>query len=153
MTVHTDSGEMVRELMAIEACRRLTAEYSHGVDKRDRELFASIWAPGAEWESNPAAPYNSGIDAIMTAIDQVWAYVPETEHWHTNHVIDVDLDAGTATGMSDALSFAHWPDGRWTRTAITYRDTYACIDGSWLISKRLCQIHHSLDIPATSGAS
>jgi len=141
-----DMEEMVQELFAIESVRRLTANYSHGVDKRDGALFASIWTQDAEWESNPGGPYSCGHAEIMTTVEQVWSAVPETHHWHCNHAIDVNLELGTATGVCDAASVARFPDGRWTRTAITYRDKYARVGETWLISQRLCEVHHALEI-------
>ena len=135
---------LVQELLAKESLRRLTADYSHGLDKRDGPRFTSIWTQDAEWESNPGGPFTVGLPDIMAMAEQVWVAVPETHHWHFNHAIDVDVEAGTATGMCDAFSIAHFADGRWTRTAITYRDTYVRQDGRWLIAQRLCQVHHQL---------
>ena len=141
-----DTDSMVHELLAIESVRRLTANYSHGLDKRDGALFASIWTQDAEWESNPGGPHSCGHVEIMAAVEQVWSAVPETHHWNCNHSIDVDIASGTATGLCDATSVALFADGRWMRTAITYRDKYTCEGDTWLISQRLCEVHHQLEI-------
>jgi uncharacterized protein (TIGR02246 family) len=132
------------ELEAYERIRRLTADYSHGIDKRDRERFAAIWAETAEWEPQPGMPWCRGREAILEMLDQIWSFVAETHHWVCNHAIDVDGDS--ATGLSDATAVALSPDGKWTRTAASYNDVYHRVDGRWQIVRRTCQVHHALPI-------
>ena len=38
----------IDELVAYEEIRRLVADYAHGVDKRDRDRFVSVWHEDAE---------------------------------------------------------------------------------------------------------
>lgn len=139
------------ELEAYERIRRLTADYSHGLDKRDRERFASIWAETAEWEPMPGVPACRGRSAILEMLEGILGSVSETHHWITNHAIEVHGDE--ATGMADAFALAQSPDGSWARTAATYHDEYRRVDGRWQIVRRSCQIHHSLPVAAATPAS
>jgi uncharacterized protein (TIGR02246 family) len=146
-----DEDARLKVLEAYEQIRRLAADYAHGVDKRDRERFASVWHDDASWLPMPDGEWLEGRDAIVGSLDGIWSGVNETHHWVSNHSICVEGDA--ATGLADVSVVMQTPDGVWTRLAATYDDVYEQRDGRWMIKRRSTQIFHALPIaepPATS---
>jgi uncharacterized protein (TIGR02246 family) len=132
----------IDDLEAYEEIRRLAADYAHGFDKRDLDLFLSVWGDDASWTTMPEGEPSVGRDAIRATCEATWQAVGDTHHWMANHSIRVDGD--TATGTLDADCEVTDPDGTWFRVAATYADTYGREGGTWRITGRTTQIHHYL---------
>ena len=136
--------EKLQELDAYEQIRRLAADYSHGVDKRDRDRFGSVWHEDASWQPMPDGDWCNGRDEILTTIDAIWQGVAETHHWTANHSIRVNGDS--ATGLADSDCIMKTPEGQWFRVAATYEDAYERRGDTWGILRRTTVIHHQLGI-------
>ncbi len=134
-----DVDKKLQELDAYEQIRRVAADYCHGVDKHDRDRFASVWHQDAEGLPFP------GREAILATLDGIWGAVSETHHWACNQSVRVDGDE--ATGLADVDVVMQTPDGKWYRTAASYEDVYAGRDGEWRLLRRGTQIHHQIEIP------
>lgn len=137
----TSGSGIIRELEALEQLRRLTAEYAHGLDGRDLELFAGVWAEDAEWQPSPSFPWCRGVPEIRAMAERIFEGVERTHHLVTNHLFDVDIEKGTATGVSHMLSENLGRDGNFSRACATHRDRYVLSGGRWLITHRSCDLY------------
>lgn len=142
--------ETFRELQACEQIRRLAADYAHGVDKRDRERFVSVWHDDAAWQPLPDADWLNGHDAILSALEGMWSGLTETHHWMANHSIRVN--GASATGIVDADCVVQTPDGSWFRVAATYHDDYERRGDEWKLARRTTEVSHNLPIAEAPAA-
>jgi uncharacterized protein (TIGR02246 family) len=119
--------------------RRSAELYAQGADRRDKELWASIFtddgvieAPGLRLE---------GRANIVAALDVMARLYVATQHRVYNQVVSIDGDSaqGETYSTADHLSV----DGG-TRTiltwAIRYQDRWRRVDGRWQFSHRLLVI-------------
>jgi uncharacterized protein (TIGR02246 family) len=131
----------VDELASESAIRALVANYCHGIDKRDRDRFLSIWHPDAEWLGGPSGDCH-GIDEIARALEEkIWPGAAETHHWTSNLVIELDGDR--ASGMCDADVTVISPRGTPLMVAATYRDACERRAGTWRIRRREMVVHYT----------
>jgi uncharacterized protein (TIGR02246 family) len=135
-----DVAARLDRMEGCEAIHRLMHNYSHAFDKRDLQQFMALWADDAVWSIGPGHEARDRA-AIEEAAEGLWRDIPATHHWPTNSVIDVDGDQASA--VSDAHAVAQDPDGTWTQTAATYRDTFRRVDGSWVFESRVTEIHRA----------
>lgn len=129
---------LLHDLQACDQIRRITADYAQGIDRRNREQFAKVWADDALWQPSPSYPVCTGKAEILAMLDKIWADQERTHHWVMNHVIDVEGDA--ATGTTDLLSENLSKDGTWHRIAATHHDRYEERGGRWLLVHRTCVV-------------
>lgn len=134
----TTSDTLLHDVVARDQIRRLTAEYAHGLDARDLELFEGVWADDAQWQPSPTFDWCRGKEEILAMAEKIFSGVARTHHLVTNHIIDIDGE--TATGMSDMLSENLAPDGQWSRAVAKHQDRYVRQDGRWVIAHRSCDI-------------
>ncbi|MGW4159395.1 nuclear transport factor 2 family protein [Streptomyces sp. NPDC004788] len=80
-----------------------------GQDRKDKDLFASAFAPDAELDFRPAAakwgaapPVMSGRDTIVTTILAMFTGRVDTTHQVTNVRIAIDGDTAHATALVEA---------------------------------------------------
>jgi ketosteroid isomerase-like protein len=123
---------------SILALHRLSADYCRGADRRDLDLFLSVWTPTAVWAPRENVVY-TGTDEIAEAIERQWRSVKRAFHWTSNGAIDVDGDAATARFDVDAE--LELLDGSWIAVAGEYQDAFVRTKGRWRMSKRLAVIH------------
>jgi len=83
--------------------------FALGQDMKDRELFASAFAPDAELDFRPAAarwggrpPLMAGRDTIVTTILAGFEGRVDTTHQVTNPRVAVDGDRATLTALVEA---------------------------------------------------
>lgn len=141
--------QLVHELDARDRIGRLIADFCHGMDKRDRALFGSLWAEDAEWRPSPNYPWCHGRAAILAAMDAIWEATGTTHHWVTNVAIDVHGDEATA--MSDVVARVCDAEGRAAYSALTYDDRFALRDGNWLWVRRIARNQHVLAAGGAEG--
>jgi ketosteroid isomerase-like protein len=122
--------------------RRLVDEYAIGVDTRDAERFAALFAadgtlsvvePG---EDEPSLVY-TGHEELRTVIELVAAF-SVTYHVMTNHVVDIDGDTATAStyGLTHHLSESEERGLFDTLMLLRYDDELVRVDGSWVFKAR-----------------
>jgi uncharacterized protein (TIGR02246 family) len=137
--------ERIQTLEDREAIREVIANYCRGVDQHDEALFLSIWTEDAGYLiGNPLGDHH-GLAAIKDILHAIWeqAY-PETHHFTTNAVIDVDGD--TARCVSDVDCTATDIAGRAVLIAATYYDDLVRQHGEWRIKQRKLTIHYMTPI-------
>jgi uncharacterized protein (TIGR02246 family) len=131
----------LRVLEDREAIKEVIANYCHGVDKRDRQLFLGLWAEDAEWLIGDPFGDFKGRDQIADVLEQIWQALPTSEHFTTNVVIDVLGDEAEA--LSDVFCTATDSSGRAIMIAATYRDRLVRErDGKWRFKVRRVKIHY-----------
>jgi gamma-hexachlorocyclohexane dehydrochlorinase len=137
----TTLAARVDALESRDEIHRLVSNYCHGCDKHDIDRFMSIWHEDAVWEIGPPYGGFAGSARIRHAmVDLIWTALPETHHWTTNLV--VDLDGDRAGGLCDVTCDAIDAEGRTLLIAATYTDAYERRDGTWRIARRGCEIFY-----------
>jgi uncharacterized protein (TIGR02246 family) len=139
-----NEDERLQAVEAQLAILRLIADYAHGFDKRDREVFASVWHDGAEWVPVPEITC-VGVDQILQTTQSFWDSLAETHHWSSNPSISVDGDVGAAT--VDVFVVLRDGEGNWYRASATYRDRYERRQGRWALTRREAETHHQEPLP------
>ncbi len=117
------------------ALHGLVHDYCIGADHRDLRRWTSVWTTDAVWETSPDRRF-VGIEAIRAAVQDQWRTFPIMQHATANHVVDIDVDAATATGRCDVVVLVQLPDRRWIAGGGSYADHYRNVDGSWHIAYR-----------------
>jgi SnoaL-like domain len=119
--------------------RRLAVSYARGVDRRDRALFLSAFAPATS--SVPSRTISSGrvlrghdeigrvVEAI-TRFDRTFHFLGQAAHEPPDEGLD---PKGTARGEVYCIAH-HWHPK--TIMYIRYRDLYLQNDSGWLITAR-----------------
>jgi uncharacterized protein (TIGR02246 family) len=128
---------------ATQAIRRVTHEFSHGFDRRELDRLLAVFHPDAVWLVAPGHEA-AGHDGIRDVARASWDQMASTHHWNCNDVIDLDLEASRATGSINVIALAQTRAGDWHQSAATYQDTYVRVDGTWVIQRRIADIHATL---------
>ncbi|MFC9556216.1 nuclear transport factor 2 family protein [Rhodococcus sp. NPDC056960] len=126
---------------------KLMADYCHGIDKHDLDLFSSVWHPDGVLGMGEGLGAHKGIEEIQHFIrDLVWIeLLPESHHWTTNiSLMFSDDDHAEAT--SDVLTVATDSSDSRLSIAATYYDKFERRNGVWRLSRRDSQIHYQLPI-------
>jgi uncharacterized protein (TIGR02246 family) len=125
----------VERLLDERELRRTAEIYAQGADRRDKQLWASIFtedgvieAPGIRLE---------GRANIVAALDAMARLYVATQHRVHNQVVSIDGD----TAQGETYSTAdHLSEAGGTRTiltwAIRYQDRWRRVDGAWRFSHR-----------------
>ncbi|MBO2462670.1 nuclear transport factor 2 family protein [Actinomadura violacea] len=105
----TDSAAVARELRDRTEIVDALYRFGLGQDLKDKDLFASAFAPDAELDFRPAAarwggrpPVMTGRDAIVTTILAMFTGRVDTTHQITNPRIAVDGDTARLTALVEA---------------------------------------------------
>lgn len=117
---------------------KLMTRYCFLVDAADFEGFSDLFAHG-EWGMEGAPP-SKGKDGLMVALNMIKLYdgVPQTKHCMTNHLIEVDEDAGTAKAQCYITIMMQTDEFPLQPTFIGhYFDDFERVDGKWRFKKRL----------------
>lgn len=135
--------ERVLELEDRLAIQELHNKYVQGQDKKDEEMYMSIWDQNAKVDMGS---YGSaeGFENVRAQIHGVWETLPTTRHIMGNVVIT--YAGSTASSISDVFSTAWTADGTALISYATYRDKLVKKDGKWLITDRLVDISYSAPV-------
>jgi hypothetical protein len=126
----------------LEALRGLSTRYAIGVDRRDGELYAGVFAPGGSLiiEPGPNAPVEprtvTGEDRLA-AIATAMSRFPATFHFVGQSRYSLADD--TATGEVYCIAHHLRTDGSSTADDvmfIRYLDEYERMAGTWFITTR-----------------
>jgi uncharacterized protein (TIGR02246 family) len=132
------------DLVAIEAIHQLKARYFRGIDTKDWDLWADVFAEDATLAVPEIGMSIAGRDAIVQGVSG--ALVDATTVHH-GHMPEIEITSPTtATGIWAMYDYVEWPaleDG--SRVGMHgyghYHETYVCHDGTWRIaSSRLDRI-------------
>lgn len=126
----------------VEEIRRLQANYSFLVDRRDHEGLGEMLADAVfrlTWEAN-------GIETgPITGAAEIAAYYRshqrgrrESRHVITNEAIEVAADGLTASAYAYLTSVGYGPEPPVVILTGHYEDTFANIDGIWRFTRKHC---------------
>jgi hypothetical protein len=117
----------------------LINSYAFTFDAGDRERFAGFFEHG-EWTVEGSPP-NHGTDEVLAATAGVQIFddgTTRTKHLTTNVELDIDEDAGTATGQCYLSVFQQTDDFPLQPIFVGhYFDEFERVDGVWRFSRRV----------------
>jgi hypothetical protein len=119
--------ERIRHVVDAEEIKSLMSKYCHGIDKKDKSLFMSIWAEDGQYELPRG--HAAGLNAIRQLLHKVWREVPKCHHHITNPLIEIDGD--TASARTDVIYYRQTQDGVLQLLSGTYAFTFVRISGEW----------------------
>ncbi|MDT8860259.1 nuclear transport factor 2 family protein [Alkalihalobacillus sp. MEB130] len=133
--------DRVSELEARHQITEVIANYNHGIDKRDVELFMDVWEENALWDLGDPEGCCRNKQEILERLKISWRDVPKTHHYTVNIVINPDIKNGVATAISDLDATATNKEGIPLVIAGTYYDTFSNSTGKWRLTERKLRIH------------
>jgi SnoaL-like domain len=142
----TDTETRIEMLEARAALLRLLHASAQGYDNRDPEMVRSLWHEDAVLELGELGSFH-GIDEIVASAKQFWAETPHMHHWMANPLLEIDLEAGTATASTALDCLCTFADGGTSQIGGRYRDKLVRIDGRWLIFERRLDAHFVTPLP------
>jgi hypothetical protein len=124
------------------ALRALAAGYASGVDRRDVDLFVSVFAPDAVLRVHDPGAYDEprsvlhGREELARVIERISVY-DATFHFvgQAAYAEDGDGVAGEVYCTAHHLTRTRHGANDFTML-IRYRDLYARVDGEWRIAER-----------------
>ena len=145
--------DALAKLQAIEEIKALKARYLRCIDTKDWDGFRSVFTEDASMDMTDA---QAGPDAGVTrGADQITAYVRSTmerfDSVHHGHMPEVDVTGATSAtaiwAMDDDLQWTNRSGQRRRMHGFGhYHETYANVDGRWLIaSTRLTRLRVEMD--------
>jgi hypothetical protein len=118
------------------AINDLVAGYCEGTDRRDGELFASLWHDDAAYLIPGGRGDFYGADGIRKSQEVIAEAWKQTFHWTTNHTVKFS-SRDRATGRSDCFALCQHNDGeKVSLVGCTYFDKYERRDGTWKFAER-----------------
>ncbi len=118
--------------------------YCRAVDRRDRELLMSVYAPDAVDDHGPMV--GSREDMWQWGVDRdVTGEVLSTQHHITSHICELDGDSAHAESYF-LYNATLANDQVWLATG-RYIDRLVRLDGEWKIAMRYCVMEWSTMIP------
>ncbi|ARK29964.1 nuclear transport factor 2 family protein [Halalkalibacter krulwichiae] len=133
--------DRIDELEARHQIYEVIANYNHGVDKKDRELFMDVWEENAIWDLGDPGGCCRNKQEILERLEISWRDVPKTHHYTVNIVVTTDMENGMATAISDLDATAMDKEGTAFVIAGTYYDRFSKSTGKWRLAERKVKIH------------
>jgi hypothetical protein len=140
----TDETELLRRIELLETrmkITRLISTFSHAVDLQDRDLLRSVWFEDSILDLGHRGRCE-GVEEILANFDAQWKTVPHMHHWFADPLIDVDLEAGTATDTVTVDVFVTDLESGPTQSAGLYTDRLERRDGRWAFVHRRLHIYY-----------
>jgi uncharacterized protein (TIGR02246 family) len=132
----------------IEAIKQLKARYFRTMDTKDWAGMRQVFTDDVVMDTTESGgDAFSGADVFMAYLSDTLAEVQTVHH---GHMPEIRLTSpSTATGIWALDDFLRWPDGRELHGAGHYHETYAKVDGAWLIkSQKLTRLRVDMTEPA-----
>ena len=140
--------DLLQELEDKQALRELSTRFARAVDRADRELFASLWASGAQVEHGGfAGPAGEFADYYIKADGSL----ERSFHSVSNEFFQVDGDS--ARGEIYVIAVSTWnKGGTKTDTLIggRYVDEYRKAGGAWKIARRTFVHEWNMSFPTSA---
>jgi 3-phenylpropionate/cinnamic acid dioxygenase small subunit len=130
--------EAVRELLDRAAIRDVLLRYARGVDRRDLDLVASCFVPGAEYDG---ALGQGTIETALMALRRSLERYQSTMHFMGNQLIEVAGD--TASSETYAVAYHRLKgDGEPALfvVGVRYLDDFARAGDGWRIRRRVVKM-------------
>jgi len=121
----------IDQLLAKDEIRELALRYALGVDGKDLEAVAALFAPDVD-----NGRYGPGPEGVKRFYDQSLRKFHCSMHLVANHVINLE-DAAHANGIVYCYARHHVLEPEhWFDEALAYWDTYECVDVGWCFRRR-----------------
>ena len=148
----TDVNARLEKIESERELTRLVYNYCHGLDRKDVDLFLSIWHDDARYTTNSPFGNHIGKTQIKGALtEKMWPAFKHGHHWTINLVIDINGDEARA--LSNFTFQGEGADGTAMMIAGTYHDEFSRRDGRWGIDQRRIETHHFAPLPGVSFAT
>jgi ketosteroid isomerase-like protein len=128
-----EAYRQIRTLADQSAIRDLQAMYSMAVDDHDLERVVDCFA--ADGSFSRVGATTTGHADLRTFYTTMMDRYVTTLHIPNSHVIAVDTDAGTGSGIATGQGELSL-DGRLLMVAYRYDDEYVRIDDRWVFQRR-----------------
>ncbi len=115
----------------VEEIKKLKARYFRGLDTKDWELYASVFAEDIVVDLRKAGGERfAGREAFMAYARAM----PLVQSVHQGHMPEIELTGpDSATGIWSLEDYNIWEDGTQNHGWGHYLETYAKLDGRWRI--------------------
>ena len=125
------------EIADENAIRNLAHAFSDAVNRRDFDLFASIWSPDGEWTITDPIPSTAigrdNIDKHVRELLEVWTFFVQQTH---SGIVSVEGDVARASWTVQETG--RTADGtRFYNNFAIYEDDLIKVDGVWSFTKRV----------------
>ncbi|MEJ2863629.1 nuclear transport factor 2 family protein [Actinomycetospora flava] len=140
----TSDADLVRRVELLEArweIARLISSFAHGLDLQDRDLLRSVFFSDSVLDLGHLGRHE-GIEEIVASFEAQWKVIPHMHHWFADPLIDIDLDAGTATDTVTVDVFLTDLRSGPSQIASIYRDRLERRDGAWRFTHRQLEIYY-----------
>jgi hypothetical protein len=140
----TSDAALLRRVELLEArweISRLISSFAHGLDLRDRDLLRSVFFTDSVLDLGDLGRHE-GVEEIVAGFEAQWRAIPHMHHWFADPLIDVDLDAGTATDTVTVDVFLTDLRSGPTQIASIYRDRLERREGRWGFAHRQLEIYY-----------
>jgi ketosteroid isomerase-like protein len=131
-----------------EAIRELRAEYCFRIDGRDWDGYAALFTEDAHLDFGPVGQFDGRGEIREFAEHVVGANHPFLSHMLHNPILDVDVEAGTATGRWYFEVPCTFEDGSAGWIQGTYDDEYVRERGEWRITEIVADFNYFADYEA-----
>lgn len=117
------------------AIQDVLARYARGVDRKDRAMVASCFAPGCAYEG---ALGRGTIEDVLPALERAMARWARTLHVLGTQAIELSGDAAAVETycLAHHEALAPAPGRRLRTVAVRYEDAFRRVGGRWLIHAR-----------------
>jgi len=142
------SGSLEERLTRLEyreEIRELRATYCYRTDRRDWDGYAALFTEDAHLDFGPVGEFDGREEIRGFAEHVVGANHPFLSHMLHNPIIDVDVEAGTATGQWYFEVPCTFEDGSAGWIQGTYDDEYVREDGEWLFASIVADFNYFAD--------
>ncbi|WP_170285649.1 nuclear transport factor 2 family protein [Microbacterium rhizomatis] len=134
--------ESVRDIEALAARYHTLCDGGWaGPSHADPDALADLWTPDGVYRINPRRPPCRGRDEIREQFVRLQSSMPWILHTFTNSDIEVDLDAGTATGIFKGIAYYRRRDGNHIVVG-SYTGAFARTGGGWRFSSWVADLAH-----------
>lgn len=130
----------------------LVASAAQAYDNRDRDLIRSTFHEQASVDLGEMFGRHDGLDAILASAEEFWAAASSMHHWTANGLLEIDLPSGRATGSTALDCVCTFVDAGTYHCGGRYADTFARVDGRWMISERRYEVQFMTALPKWEAA-
>ena len=138
-----DDVARLRRVADRDEIRQLAYRYAWGLDSRDVEAVAALYAPDAD-----SGVAGVGVEAMVERFHRSMSGVGVTILFVGNHLIDFDSD-DEAHGLVYCRGYIEPRDGphpgRYVEQAILYRDRYRRHQGAWRFVSRSHELWYGIE--------
>jgi hypothetical protein len=131
-----DTATRLAMLEAREALLDVLHSYAQAWDTREPQLLRAALHDDVVLDLGSRRGVLRGLDAVIAAAQDVWAGAVSLHHWMSDPLLQIDLDAGTASGSAALDCMCTYLETGTAHIAGRYEDVYRRVDGVWGISVR-----------------